>query len=85
MKKIVTTLLALLSAIILTDAIRLRGTIDKLNDILRKVINKDKSLKESVKFPALIAHTTAEVIGGIIFAFLYTIVFYLFLYNIFPN
>jgi acid phosphatase family membrane protein YuiD len=75
----------ILSALILTDAIRLRGTIDKLNDILRVVVNKDKSLKESVKFPASIAHTTAEVICGIIFAFLYTIVFYLFLYNIFPS
>ena len=75
----------ILSAIILTDAIRLRGTIDKLNNILRVVVNKDKSFKDKVNFPALIAHTTSEVIGGIIFAFLYTIVFYLLLYSIFPD
>lgn len=74
-----------LSAIILTDAIRLRGTIDKINNILKIVVEKDKSLKNSIKFPGVIAHTTAEVIGGIIFAFLYTIIFYLLFYNIFPG
>ena len=75
----------ILSAIILIDTIRLRGTIDKLNNIIKIIVNKDKSIKEAIKFPALIAHTTPEVLGGIFFAFLYTIVFYLFLYNIFPK
>ena len=63
----------------------MRGTIDKLNNILKIVVDKDKSIKEKIKFPALIAHTTGEVIGGIIFAFLYTMIFYLFLYDIFPK
>lgn len=67
-----------LSGIILADTIRLRGTIDKLNNILKIVVNKDKSLKDSIQFPDLIAHTAAEVTGGIIFAFLYTLLFYLF-------
>ncbi len=74
-----------LSGIILADTIKLRGTIDKLNKILKLVVNKDKSLKDSVKFPDFIAHTASEVIGGIIFAFFYTLIFYLFLYNIFPG
>ncbi len=74
-----------LSAIILTDAIRLRGTIDKLNNILRIVVEKDKTLKDSIKFPAIIAHTTTEVIGGIIFALIYTFTFYFLFYNVFSS
>lgn len=74
-----------LSGIILADTIKLRGTIDKLNVVLKTIVNEDKSLKNSMKFPSYIAHTAAEVVGGIIFAFLYTLLFYLFLYDIFPS
>ncbi|MCK4799012.1 MAG: divergent PAP2 family protein [Spirochaetes bacterium] len=79
------TLSLIISAIILIDTIRFRGTVDKLNDILKEVVEKDKELKQSIKFPKHIAHSASEVVGGIIFSFLYTITFYLFLYRIFPG
>jgi uncharacterized protein len=74
----------IVSSITLIDTIRFRGTVDRINDVLRKVIDNDKKLKESVDLPKSIAHTPAEVIGGIVFALLYTMLFYLLLYNVFP-
>lgn len=75
----------IISAIVLTDTIRFRGTVDKLTIILNKVIDKDEELKKLIKLPGYIAHTFAEVIGGLIFSFLYTVLFYLFFYRVFPN
>jgi len=71
------------SAIMMMDAVRFRGTVDKVNDALRLVIDNNSDLKDKVKLPKHIAHKTSEVIGGMIFAFLYTFLFYLFLYNVF--
>jgi acid phosphatase family membrane protein YuiD len=73
-----------LSGLILADTIKLRGTIDKLNTFLSQAIEKDKELANKIKMPKMVAHTPAEVIAGVIFAFIYTFLFYLFLYDLFP-
>lgn len=66
------------SAIVLIDTVRFRGTLDKLNKIVQEHLPA-----KNIKFPKFIAHTSAEVIGGVIFAFIYTFLFYLFFYNLF--
>ena len=75
----------IVSAIVLIDTIRFRGTLDRVNTILKKVVEKDKDLKESIKFPKHIAHTSSEVVGGLIFSFFYTVTFYLFFYQLFSG
>lgn len=69
--------------IILVDAVKFRGNVDKLNDNLAEVIDKTENLRGTLKNPHHIAHQLNEVIAGIIFAFIYTFVFYLFFYNLF--
>ena len=71
------------SAIVLMDAVRLRGVIDNLNEILSDVIANDPSLKEKYKMPKIIAHKVSVILGGIVFAFVYTFLFYLFFYGVF--
>ena len=63
------TLSLVLSALVLIDTIRLRGTIDKINDILKKVVSENEKLKKEIKMPKKIAHTPKEVMGGLIFSF----------------
>lgn len=70
------------SAMILMDTIRFRGTVDKINEQTRKLL--EKTGNADIIMPKYIAHKGSEVIGGIIFAFLYTFTFYLFFYNLFP-
>ena len=72
----------MVSSVVMMDAVRLRGTIDKLNDIIRDLSAKVEGQKEVV-FPKKIAHTTKEVISGVIFSFIYTLLFYLFFYSCF--
>jgi uncharacterized protein len=73
----------IVSSIIMMDAVRLRGTIDKLNSILHDLSDKVNEGQTKTVFPKFISHTTKEVISGIIFAFLYTFIFYMFFYSIF--
>ena len=73
----------IVAAIILMDAIRLRGVIDKLNITLNDIIKMNPELKDKISMPRLVAHKTSEVIAGIIFAFVYTLLFYLLFYHIF--
>jgi len=79
------TFALVLSCIVLIDAISLRGNIDRLNDVVKELLEKDKDLKNKIILPKKIAHTVPEVIGGIIFALIYTILFYTFFFNIFPT
>jgi len=72
------------AAIVLIDAIRFRGTVDKLNSCLKEIIEKDPKYSY-IKLPNYIAHTVPEIIAGIIFAFIYTFIFYLLFYNFFTN
>jgi len=71
------------AAIMMMDAVRLRGAIDKIGDAVKSLVDEHPELKDKIKVPKHVAHTTAEVIGGLIFAFLYTFIFYLFLYSLF--
>ncbi|OHD12495.1 MAG: hypothetical protein A2086_10470 [Spirochaetes bacterium GWD1_27_9] len=73
----------IVAAIIIMDAVRLRGTIDNINDILKEVTKTNPDLKDKIKFPKNVAHKLSEVLGGIVFAFIYTLIFYLFFYNVF--
>lgn len=73
----------IVSSLVLMDAVRLRGVIDKLNLTLSDIVVNDKSLQGKYKMPKIIAHKTSEIIGGIIFAGIYTFLFYLFFYGIF--
>ncbi|MBN2545111.1 MAG: divergent PAP2 family protein [Spirochaetes bacterium] len=77
------TVSLVLAMIVIIDAVRLRGTVDRLKDIIKQLVKKDKDLNDSTVIPKNIAHTASEVIGGVVFAFFYTIIFYLFFYNIF--
>ena len=72
------------AAIVLIDAIKFRGTVDKLNNCLKEIVEKDPKYSH-IKLPKYIAHTVLEVIVGIIFAFVYTFIFYLLFYNFFTN
>lgn len=69
-----------LAMIILSDAVRFRGTVDKINAEVQELSNKTGV---EVKLPRFVAHKGSEVIGGIIFAFIYTFLFYLFFYGLF--
>jgi len=70
------TLSLVLSAVILMDTVRFRGTVDKLNNTLKNIVENNKSIDNAnVEFPKMIAHKPSEVIGGLIFAFLYAFVF----------
>jgi acid phosphatase family membrane protein YuiD len=75
----------IVTAIVMADALKLRDTIDKLNDILKEVIAKDKELAKKIKFPKHIAHKGIEIVAGLIFSFLFTFIFYLLLYSIYPT
>lgn len=69
---------AIVSAlIVLVDAIKLRGTIDRINE-RSTYLAKDCPEEEIGKQPKHIAHKLSEVIGGIVFAVIYTFLFYLF-------
>lgn len=69
---------AIVSAlIVLVDAVKLRGTIDIINE-RSAYLAKDCPEEEIGKQPKYIAHKLSEVIGGIIFAIIYTFLFYLF-------
>jgi uncharacterized protein len=73
----------MVSSVVMMDAVRLRGTIDKLNQILQDTSAKVQNEKPEIVFPKKIAHTTKEIISGVVFAFIYTFVFYLFFYSLF--
>jgi acid phosphatase family membrane protein YuiD len=73
----------IMASIILMDAIRLRGVVDKLNIALTEIVKTDPKLENKISLPKFVAHKTNEVIAGIIFAFIYTFLFYLFFYHIF--
>jgi acid phosphatase family membrane protein YuiD len=73
----------IVSSVIMMDAVRLRGTIDKLNDIIKDLTAGVRGEKAEIVLPKKIAHTTKEVISGIVFAFVYTFIFYLFFYSLF--
>lgn len=62
--------------IVLVDAVKLRGTIDRINE-RSTYLAKDCSEKEIGKTPKHIAHKFSEVMGGIVFAIIYTFLFYL--------
>lgn len=64
--------------IVLVDAIKLRGTIDTINKHSFRLTAKDSPEAEAIKQPKFIAHKLSEVIGGIVFAVIYTFLFYLF-------
>lgn len=69
---------AIVSAlIVLVDAVKLRGTIDVINE-RSTYLAKNCPEEEIGKQPKHIAHKLSEVIGGIIFAVIYTFLFYLF-------
>lgn len=72
----------IMAFIILVDAIKFRGNVDKINDNLTEVINKT-NLENEVSNPHHIAHKVNEVIAGVIFAFFYTFIFYVFFYKYF--
>jgi len=72
------------AAIVLIDAIKFRGTVDRINDCLKEIVSKNPEYSY-IKLPKYIAHTVPEIIVGVIFAFLYTFIFYLFFYNFFTN
>lgn len=63
--------------IVLVDAVKLRGTIDKINERSTYLV-KDCPEHEIGKKPKHIAHKLSEVFGGIVFAIIYTFLFYLF-------
>lgn len=75
--------LAFVSAVVvLIDAVRLRGAVDKLNGILQKAAKNQPELEKQVVFPKYIAHTGPEVVAGIIFALVYTALFNIFFYHL---
>ncbi|MBP5706408.1 MAG: divergent PAP2 family protein [Spirochaetales bacterium] len=69
-----------LSMIILSDAIRFRGAVDKIN---AEVQDLSERTGITVNMPRFVAHKPSEVVAGVIFAFIYTFVFYLFFYGLF--
>ncbi len=73
----------IMAAVILMDAVRLRGAIDQLNIAVSEIAKENPELKSKIAIPRLVAHKTNEVIAGIVFAFVYTFLFYLFFYHIF--
>lgn len=72
------------AAIVIVDAIKFRGTVDKINKSVKKIIESDPKYS-NIDLPKDIAHKVSDVIVGIIFAFIYTVTFYLFFYNFFTN
>lgn len=68
--------------IVLVDAVKFRGNVDKINANLSDVIN-DSELKEKLKNPKFIAHKSEEVIAGALFAVIYTFIFYALFNNLF--
>ncbi len=70
-----------LAALTLSDAIKFRGNVDKLNNIVSKIIESDDKFKDVV-MPSKIAHTPLEVVVSIVFSFFYTLVFYMFFYSL---
>lgn len=66
----------IVALIVLVDAVKFRGNVDKINDIVG-------SVAQNVTMPKHIAHKIKEVVAGVIFAFVYTILFYLFLGHLF--
>lgn len=80
------TLSLILSAVILMDTVRFRGTVDRINQSIKLIIENNKNInKSNIELPRMIAHKPSEIIGGLVFAFLYTFTFYLFFYRIFEN
>ena len=69
-----------LSMIILSDAIRFRGAVDKIN---AEVQDLSERTGITVNMPRFVAHKPEEVVAGIIFAFIYTLLFYLFFGGLF--
>ena len=69
-----------LSMIILSDAIRFRGAVDKIN---AEVQDLSERVGISVNMPRFVAHKPSEVVAGVIFAFVYTLIFYLFFFGLF--
>lgn len=71
------------SMITIVDTIRLRSVIDKIKKGLKEVVEQNNLKTNNIIFPKDIAHTTLDVTIGTIFAFFYTLLFYLFFNNIF--
>ncbi len=69
-----------LSMIILSDAIRFRGAVDKIN---AEVQDLSERTGITVNMPRFVAHKPEEVVAGVIFSFVYAILFYLFFGGLF--
>ncbi len=66
---------SVIAFIILVDAVKFRGNVDKINGNVTSIILNSK-LNDTIQNPKFIAHKIDEVIGGIIFAVIYSFVFY---------
>jgi acid phosphatase family membrane protein YuiD len=66
--------------IILSDAIRFRGAVDKIN---AEVQDLSERTGITVNMPRFVAHKPEEVVAGVIFSFVYAILFYLFFGGLF--
>ena len=65
--------------IVLVDAVKLRGTIDNINRMTDKLSQEHPSCE--IHKPKFVAHTVPEVVGGAVYAVIYTFFFYLFFYQ----
>jgi acid phosphatase family membrane protein YuiD len=75
----------ILASVIVVDTVRFRGTVDRLNDVVAKLVEKDKDLQQEVKMPRKIAHTYPEVLAGTVFALFYAALFYTVFYSVLSN
>lgn len=69
-----------LAMIILSDAIRFRGAVDKIN---AEVQDLSERTGVTVNMPRFVAHKPEEVAAGVIFSFVYAFLFYLFFFGLF--
>lgn len=67
---------AVVALIILVDAVKFRGNVDRINGNVTELI-KHNGLSDSVKNPKFIAHKINEVVAGVVFAAIYTFLFYM--------
>ena len=61
-------ILAVVAMIILVDAVKFRGNVDKINANLKETI-VHSGLADKITQPKFIAHKVSEVVAGIVFAF----------------
>ena len=63
------------TTIVIYDAFRLRGAMEKQNQILKKLIIH-VSLKNNIELPQKIGHTMSEIVIGILSGAIFAVVFY---------